>query len=228
MPFGADYANASTEFFSEGEQSLDDEQEKRVTITDPSRRFLNGQILQPLQDTFGVLFPYTPSITINHAASYDSTPLTHANYEQPFYQHSTVSSINVSGNFTAANYDEAKYILAVIHFFRSVTKMFYGQDSLAGTPPPILFLDGYGQAMLNHIPVVVTSFQTQLPDNVDYISTQAGGNYTNVPTEMRIAVDLKPVYSRNQISNNFGLEKYASGQLLASNGFGQSGPGGFI
>jgi hypothetical protein len=241
LPPGADYVNYGSD---EYDQSLETQEDTRVIITDPTRKFVGGSINSPLQTIGGVLFPYTPSISFNHKANYDTTALTHSNYEQPFYVNSAVDSIQIQGTFTANNTEEAKYVLAVIHFFRSVTKMFYGQDSLAGTPPPVLFLDGYGKIILNHIPVVITDFNMQLPDNVDYISTAAGpatssgsrdsnnavskGSENLVPTELRISVNCKPTYSRNRISNNFGLEKYVNGQLLSSNKPGSGGPGGFI
>lgn len=241
LPFGADFANDSSSAY---DQSMETQEDTRVRITDPTGTFVKGSITQPLQTLRGVLFPYTPSITFNHKANYDMQSLTHSNYEQPFYINSAVDSIQIQGVFTASTTDEAKYVLAVMHFFRSVTKMFYGQDSLAGTPPPILFLDGYGKIILNHIPVVVLDFNMQLPENVDYISTTAGpatstggrdsnntvskGSDSRVPTELRISVNCKPIYSRNRISNNFGLEKFVGGQLLVNNKPGSGGPGGFI
>jgi len=241
LPPGADFANALSD---DGSQSLESQEDTRVRITDPTGKFVGGSITGPLQTMRGVLFPYTPSVTFNHKAVYDETKLTHTNYDQPFYVNSVVESIDISGTFTANTSEEAKYVLAVIHFFRSVTKMFYGQDSLAGTPPPILFLDGHGKIILNHIPVVITSFNTSLPDNVDYISTVAGpatssggrdsnntvsqGSDNRVPTELKIQVSCKPIYSRNRISNNFGLEKFVNGQLLVNNKPGSGGPGGFI
>ena len=241
LPPGADFANFGID---SANQSLETQEDTRVRITDPTGKFVTGSITGPLRTMRGVLFPYTPSISFNHKANYDMQQLTHSNYEQPFYVNSAVDSIQVQGTFTANNTEEAKYVLAVIHFFRSVTKMFYGQDSLAGTPPPILYLDGYGKIVLNHIPVVVTDFQMQLPDNVDYISTTAGpatatggrdsnntvsqGSEGRVPTELRISVNCKPIYSRNRISNNFGLEKFVNGSLLVNNKPGSGGPGGFI
>ena len=61
------------------------------------------------------------------------------------------------------------YLLAVIHFFRTVTKMFYGQDPQAGTPPPVVFLSGLGQYQFNKHPCVVSQFTYSLPKDVDYI-----------------------------------------------------------
>ena len=85
-------------------------------------------ILAPLATTNGVIFPYTPNIETSYSATYGTTPLTHSNYKGQFYQNSSVGDVTIRGTFTAQDTREEQYLLAVIHFFRSVTKMFYGQD----------------------------------------------------------------------------------------------------
>ncbi len=135
-------------------------------------------------------------------------------------------------------------MLAVQHFFRSVTKMFYGKDPEAGTPPPVLRLDGYGDYQFSSVPVVITDFGVTLPTDVDYISTGSGttgrvGNFgfldenlggpgisssTKVPVMQEFSITCMPVYSRKSISNDFGLREFAAGKLLGKKG----GRGGFI
>jgi len=129
-------------------------------------------ILLPLQSTGGVLFPYTPQITVTYSASYDQFDLTHSNYKPVNYKNSMVDTINIVSNFTAQDTNEANYLLAVIHFFRSVTKMFYGldQNPIAGMPPPLCYLKGFGPYAFNNHPVVITSFNLTWPDDVDYIN----------------------------------------------------------
>ena len=103
-------------------------------------------LLQPLRDSDGVVFPYVPTITTNYVARYDPYELVHANYRGFFYKNSHVGEIQINGTFTAQDTAEATYLLAVIHFFRSCTKMFYGQDSeFRGSPPPLVELSGYGE-----------------------------------------------------------------------------------
>lgn len=127
-------------------------------------------ILLPLQITDGVVFPYTPQINTQYVAQYSPTDLTHSNYRGYFYQSSHVGEIQMTTSFTAQDSDEAAYILAVIHFFRSVTKMFYGQqDVFRGSPPPLVFLQGLGQYQFNLAPCVVQTFNYTLPADVDYI-----------------------------------------------------------
>lgn len=131
----------------------------------------NPGILAPLLVTDGVLFPYTPSIQVNYTASYDGTQLTHSNYKFFQYTSSNVDSVNLTCDFTAQDTYEANYLLAVIHFFRSATKMFYGQDEnpKPGTPPPLCYLFGLGEYQFNAHPLAITNFSYSLPNNVDYI-----------------------------------------------------------
>lgn len=130
-------------------------------------------ILSPLNATQGVVFPYTPTISTSYVAQYDQTDLTHSNYRGYFYKNSRVEQVAVNGTFTAQNTAEANYLLAVIHFFRSVTKMFYGQDKERGTPPPIVYLTGYGEYQFQQHPCLVSNFSYNLPNGVDYIRTQS-------------------------------------------------------
>lgn len=141
----------------------------------------NPGILYPLSMTQGVIFPYTPSIQVQYTANYDNADLIHANYKVPQYKSSSVDNITVTGNFTAQDTNEANYVLAVIHFFRSMTKMFYGQDNnpKAGTPPPLCYLTGLGEYQFNNHPMAITGFTYTLPDNVDYIRATINETGTN-------------------------------------------------
>jgi hypothetical protein len=147
-------------------------------------------ILAPLQATDGVIFPYTPAISVQYAASYDPTELTHSNYKFFTYRSSAVDSISIGCDFTAQDTSEAEYLLAVIHFFRSLTKMFYGQDQNPknGTPPPLCYLTGLGAFQFDEHPLAITGFTYALPTDVDYIkagstATPAGVNRGNNPSQ---------------------------------------------
>ena len=228
-------------------------------------------ILYPLKETDGVVFPYTPSISTNYRANYDPADITHSNYKLFFYKNSSIDDIGITAEFTAQDTTEANYLLAVIHFFKSVTKMFYGQDSgrdggpKAGTPPPLCYLSGLGAFQFDNHPLLITSFGYSLPNDVDYvragsISSWGGasiGTFSNkqnadkyipgigtilgrlqgsklqfggaskdpefktlstekatyVPTKMQIQLSAIPVVTRNDISNQFSLSKYAKGEL---------------
>ena len=198
----------------------------RVKISDPSRRISQlGGALAPLRQTdYKVVFPFTPEITINHSANYTESRPTHSNYEYLFYQNSTVSEININGVFVARTPSDADYVLAVQHFFRSVTKMFYGQDDIAGLPPIVCRLEGHGDLQFSYIPIVVTNFSVTMPGDVDYISS-TNPNAGRVPTSQTFVIQAKPIYSRSSITNGFSLTQFAKGALL---GDPDSGVGGFI
>lgn len=133
-------------------------------------------LLQPLKVTNGIVFPYTPAISTSYKANYSNYDLTHSNYRGYFYQNSYTDAITLTATFTAQSTSDAAYVLAVIHFFRSVTKMFYGQDAQRGSPPPLVFLSGLGDYQFNNHSCLVSSFNYNLPADVDYISSGTPGN----------------------------------------------------
>lgn len=129
-----------------------------------------NKLMAPLKVSDGVVFPYTPIINTSYNAKYDPYDLTHSNYRGYFYRGSQVSDIQIQATFTAQDTREAEYVLAVIHFFRSATKMFYGNDQMRGAPPPLVYLRGYGEYQFNDHACVISNFQYNLPNDVDYIS----------------------------------------------------------
>ena len=133
-------------------------------------------LLAPLKVTNGVIFPYTPQISTAYKANYSTYDLTHSNYRGYFYQNSYTDVITLTASFTAQSTSDAAYVLAVIHFFRSVTKMFYGQDAQRGSPPPLVFLSGLGDYQFNNHPCLVNNFNYTLPADVDYISSGSPNN----------------------------------------------------
>ena len=137
-------------------------------------------ILEPLQSTDGVIFPYTPAISVTYSAGYDPSDLIHSNYKVYQYKGSSVDTVSITADFTAQDTPEANYLLAVIHFFRSVTKMFYGQDQNPnnGVPPPLCYLSGFGAYTFDAHPLVITNFTYATPTEVDYIRA---GSQTNQP-----------------------------------------------
>lgn len=137
----------------------------------------NNQLLKPLANSNGVIFPYTPSISTSYQANYDRYDLVHSNYRGYFYKNSAVGDVQINGTFTAQDTAEAQYLLAVIHFFRSATKMFYGKDAERGAPPPLVYLVGYGEWQFAGHPCLITNFTYSLPADVDYIRATYPNNY---------------------------------------------------
>jgi hypothetical protein len=164
-------------------------------------------ILAPLQSTDGVIFPYTPGISVTYSAGYDASELVHSNYKVYQYKGSSVDTVSITADFTAQDTNEANYLLAVIHFFRSVTKMFYGQDQNPnnGVPPPLCYLSGFGAYTFDAHPLVVTNFTYTTPTEVDYIRA---GSQTNQP-----GVNIA---QQNNILNSFvpSVLRMATSKLL--------------
>lgn len=182
----------------------------RLQLAKTSTYFYNAEppgILEPLAATNGVIFPYTPAINTSYKANYEQYDLVHSNYRGVYYKNSRVDDLNIRGTFTAQDTREADYLLAVIHFFRSVTKMFYGKDEERGTPPPLVFLSGLGPNQFFDHPCVVSNFQYNLPDNVDYIRATSVNNY---------GTDLLSRRTPNKSSNTPGLG--ATGNRLLNAG----------
>lgn len=215
---------------------LDPEADWRVRVSmrpATAALFYNNQsnaIMYPLSQSKGVIFPYTPTVSVSHSARYGATTLTHSNYSSYFYEGSEVQSIQISGDFTVQNIEEGQYLMATIQFFRACTKMFFGNSPLAGTPPPMVFLSGFGDAYLPNVPCVVTNFSHTMPADVDYvevpvgtslqnivgnqINTNMAGSKTRMPTMSTITLTLQPIYSRRNVADNFTLEKFSAGALI--------------
>ena len=213
----------------------------------PAAKYLyqddDNKLLFLLRATNGCVWPYTPNITMSYSAQYNKDTPPHSNYPIHTYQNSEVSTIAITGDFTAQTPKEAKYLLACMMFLRASTKMFWGHDTEAGMPPPILYLNGYGAHFLPNIPVVVTNYTANLPDDTDYIeafiedskqshpptnfqSNKLGKLLTRIPATVTMSVSLEPVYSRLKVAEEFNFKDFARGNLIK--GRGGRGDGGFI
>lgn len=184
----------------------------RVKLSIPSG--INfGPLHSSLAQTGGLLFPYTPTISFGTGASYSESTPTHALYPFVVYQNSRVNDISISGIFTCQNEEEATYIIAAQHYFKTMTKSAYANSANQGSPPPLVFLNGYGQYMFQDVPVVVKDWGINLEADVDYIKSTVG---TYAPTKVQITVNLQVAYSRNK-TQTFSLQSFAA-----------SGDGGFV
>jgi len=196
---------------------------KDVTETD-------SDLLAPLMKTSGFVFPYTPTVLVSQSANYQSIQPVHTNYPYYSYQNSQVDQMTITGDFFVQNAAEARYWVACIHYLRSITKMNYGIDADAGQPPPVVRLNGYGDFVFNNVPVIINSFQFDMPKDVDYISTslgegtlQANGPHQDIstgptgwaPSTSIVTVNVTPQYSRTTQST-FSLNKFIKGGYMKS------------
>ena len=198
----------------------------------------------------GMRWPVTPFINMSHSANYDSRAVIHNNYPYYAYQNSQVDQITISGSFPVNDQRSGLNFLGTLHFLRTVTKMYYGAESInQGNPPPVCRLNGYGDFVYKDVPVIITNFNVELREQIDYIgiTVPTGGQASNlterkdptgmsyaedvrdadessgavnyVPTDSLIAVTCLPIYSRNKITNEFNLKAFAEGDLTKNKGF---------
>lgn len=174
-----------------------------------------GAILQP---TNGILFPYTPNISVSHQVEYSSYEVVHQNYQQNAYSKTRNPAIQVTGVFASQTPEEAEYTIGAMHFLRVASKMNFGAGSSnPGTPPPVLEFSAYGKYNFSRVPVLIGSFNFIYEDGVDYVSIGGGDSTLQIPTIMTIAIDLLPQFSPAR-QNQFSIEGFANGSLY-SQGF---------
>lgn len=142
----------------------------------PSGQTVYGFLYSCLSKSCGLIFPYTPNISVSHSVNYDSTDITHSNLRLLHYKNTPPPTYQIEATFTADTRENALHMLSALWFLRAVTKCDFGErgnvansNNVAGMPPPILYLNGYNQIMDN-IPVVVKSFSYSLPKDKDYVS----------------------------------------------------------
>ena len=229
-------ANASATFRKSVEQDW------RVKLSIPNiEPFKTAPMLANLQKTGGLVFPYTPTIIVAHSANYNTMAPTHTNYPYFAYQNSQVDQLVITGDFFVQNGIEAQYWVSALHYLRSMTKMFYGGEAeTLGAPPPVVHLSGYGDYIFNKVPVIITQFTIDLPQDVDYIATghpqgvnevppnhpeakqaatdKRANNIGWAPAQSLITVTVQPIYSRREVEQ-FSLNKYVKGGYVGDGGF---------
>ena len=194
--------------FSDVSWKGSDNDDWRVRLSVPHGMGLEPNLAAALNETSGMIFPYTPSIIMSNSANYAQVKPTHSNYPFPVYQSSQPDNIQISGDFIIENAAEGIYWAAMVHYLRSITKMSYGNSSNQGAPPPVVQLNGYGDFVFKNVPVVVQQFTCDLPSDVDYIYVPELDTWA--PTRCTVSVVLMPTYSRRSVQQ-FSLDKFVSG-----------------
>jgi hypothetical protein len=226
---------ASVRVFSSSKEQITDD--FRVRIRVPGNYITRSTAGNSGRDELanGIIFPYTPTIIYENKADYNVLNVTHNNYSQYFYNNSSVSAITITGKLTVQSDKDAWVYLSIKHLLSALTKMPFADDPGAGAPPPICRLDAYGEYMLKNVPVVISSYKIELPQEVDYysvgnniISTSASNpaaetdsaelqevetsskvykSQNLVPVLSNITVTCTPIYSRKEMLE-FSLEKF--------------------
>jgi hypothetical protein len=183
-------------------------------------------ILAPLLVTNGVLFPYSPAISFSQDVEYQLVGggLVHTNQDYNAYQRTPSVKLTIEGKFTIQNQYEGLYMLAVIHFFRTVSKMYFGEAAAnagtAGLPPPILILNGYGTYMFNNLPCLLTTHSFSYTDDVDTIDiADSSGGITKLPSLLDLTIGLTVQQTPYNMSTVFDLNAFRSGALMKNGGW---------
>ena len=81
-------------------------QDWRVRLSMPFK-FRYSPVLDPLKETNGLIWPYTPQIYVTHSAAYTPIKPVHSNYPFFAYQNSQVDQFSITGDFLVENQFEA-------------------------------------------------------------------------------------------------------------------------
>lgn len=172
-------------------------------------------LLRPLQEAGGLVWQYTPNIFLSGSAEYNEALMQGMNYPINTYISSRPPEIPITADFSANDIYEARYLLAIMSFLKICTKSYFGDDAVAkgtaGTPPPVLIFEYLGDHGFNKVPVVVSNWSMQLPDNVDYVPVVVNNQTTYVPTLTNILINLKPQYTPHKLRKRFSVEGITSG-----------------
>lgn len=189
-------------------------------------------IMAPLYNTGGFMFPYTPSIQISGDTEWQPHSLTHTNYDILSYQRTPSAQINLTGKFTVQNQREGDYALAAIHFLRTVGKMHFGQQesssasdntgrrqdrATAGLPPPVLRLRGYGLYMFADLRCVLKSWSMNYEEGMNLVTVRptAGGDVV-LPVLFTLNISIALQQTPRRVREDFNLEEFRTGALMNS------------
>jgi hypothetical protein len=186
---------------------------------------VTGDLLEPIRQTGGLVFQYTPSILVTGSANWNSTHGVGQNYPVYTYNNSSPPSLPITSSFTANTEAEARYMLAVLHWCRGITKSAFGNQDVAsglyGTPPPVLLFEYLGKNGFNGVPVIVTDYQYTYDQNVDYVPVRVGNSdddITFLPVKIDITITLQIALTPSKIRSSFSITDFINGSAYG-NGF---------
>jgi hypothetical protein len=178
-----------------------------------------------LQNSGGIIFPYTPTISYESFANYATQNVLHSNYTLYSYKQSGVTPIKVNAKYTVQSDEDALIYISTLHLLKSLTKMQTGLDLEAGAPPPVCRFSAYGPFMLQNVPVAISTFSHDMSPDVDsYITDSINNNSSTlfgtnfIPTVSTFSLTLMPMYSRNE-QMQFNVKGYRDTAELREGGY---------
>ena len=82
----------------------------------------------------------------------------------------------------------------------------------------MLLFEYMGEHGFNKVPVVISNYQIELPNSVDYVPVKLPGETeegatTFVPTKCNIVVNLMPTYTPHKLRRRFDLDAIRTGKM---------------
>ena len=177
---------------------------------------LSDYLMRPIKESNGLVWKYTPTVFTAASANYNSHTGQGMQYPVHSYENSTPPEITVTGDFSANDVYEARYLLAVMTFFKIATKGDFGDIAVAketaGSPPPVLLFEYLGDHGYNKVPVIVSNYSMGLPNDVDYVPVEVQGTTTFVPTLVNIVTTLTPQYTPSKVRRRYDVNAIANGE----------------
>lgn len=195
-----------------------------------------ADIMGPLVADRGIIFHYQPSMFIAYSATYDTQSFQGTNYPLHTYINSQPPTLPIQIQYTCTNQEEARYLLAMMHFLKLSTKAQFGESAVVsgkfGRPPPVLEFSYLGPQGYDRVPVVVNDVNFIMQNNVDYIPVEHAivtsenhvsafrttendassiSQVTYVPTDLEMTITVLPQYSPRRTRRLFDLDNMRKG-----------------
>ena len=193
--------------------------DNKTQVYGPENDSTNIQTI--LWETNGLLFPFSPTITVTQSVDYsDVGTLVHSNSDFLAYRHTPSVTITVAGDFSVQNQREGVYALAVLQFLRTCSKMYFGDadkiSGKAGLPPPILIFTGYGNYVFNNLPVILKSHSYTFDKAMNMILITTAQGSAKLPALFNISMELQVQQTPHAMRTVFSLDAFRTGKLMSA------------
>lgn len=164
------------------------------------------------EDRIVLNFPYTPTIQLQQEVQWSALDLIHTNYQPNAFAKRSNPQITVSAPFTCHTTTAANYALGALTMMRVISSMRFGtQDPYRGVVPPILLFSAYGSQVFQDVPVILKSFSTDFPNDVDYVKA---GDDSQLPASFTLNLTLEYQVNIKKVRDEYTLADLASGKLI--------------
>lgn len=171
-----------------------------------SKKSLGGSDpLSPIYASGGLVLQYSPTITENIQINYESSgDLVHTNEKYKVYKNTENRVISLTDVvFTADTYENAKYMMAAVHFFRTYSLMDFGAGR-SGKPPSPMWFSAYGKFAYDRVPVLFEATDFGWGKDSDMVAVPNPGSNATVPAASNSGdpVNLANFKKTNADNNN--------------------------